>query len=332
MKKKITLKEIAKKCGVSTATVSFVINNKNRKGISPITWNKIETVLSKFGYKKSKSNRSIKRIIFCFESTSHLATTRFLQGIGNETLEKNEFIFLFNAIGDKYINLEKIYNKYNPDGIIIATGRTKELEFNLSKFNYCNIVLLNCWVGDFKGISILSADYQSTKKTIKHLIKKNKSKIAVILPQEFTWQNYEDRMSGWRDAHFESDLVIDQSLICRPIRNKKYNSESEIAYLEVNKLIKKKIKFDAIFAINDILAMGCYQAAKENKLNIPKDFSIIGFDNSVIANNLKPTLSSINLPISEMTKKAVLHIFDNKKYDENFKIYVDCELVDRNSI
>ncbi len=332
MKKKITLKEIAKKCRVSTATVSFVINNKNRKGISPITWNKIETALLKFGYKKSKSNRSIKRIIFCFESNSHLATTRFLQGIGNEILEKNEFIFLFNAIGDKFTNIEKIYNKYNPDGIIIATGRTRELEFNLSKFILCNIVLLNCWVRDFKGISILSADYQSTKKTIKYLIQKKKNKIAVVLPKEINWQNYEDRMSGWRDAHFETNLIINQSLICRPNKNKKYNSESEIAYLEVNKLIKKKIKFDAIFAMNDYLAMGCYQAVKENKLNIPKDFSIIGFDNSVTANNLKPALSSINLPISEMTKKAVLHIFDGKKYDDNFKIYVDCELVERNSI
>lgn len=332
MKKKITLKEIAKKCGVSSATVSFVINNKNRKGISPITWSKIETVLSKFGYKKSKSNRSIKRIIFCFESNSHLATTRFLQGIGNETLEKNEFIFLFNAIGDKYTNLEKIFNKYNPDGIIIATGRTKELELNLSNFSMCNIVLLNCWARDFKGISILPDDYQSTKKTIKFLIKKKKNKIAVILPKEFIWQGYEDRMSGWRDAHFESDLIIDQSLICRPNKNKKYNSESEAAYLEVNKLIKKNVKFDAIFAMNDFLAMGCYQAAKENKLNIPKDFSIIGFDNSVIANNLKPALSSINLPISEMTKKAVQHIFDNKQYDENFKIFVDCNLFERNSI
>ena len=51
MTKKITLKEIAKKCGVSTAAVSFVINNKNRKGISPKTWSKIEKVLSKYGYK-----------------------------------------------------------------------------------------------------------------------------------------------------------------------------------------------------------------------------------------------------------------------------------------
>ena len=97
-------------------------------------------------------------------------------------------------------------------------------------------------------------------------------------------------------------------------------------------LINKKIKFDAIFAMNDMLAMGCYQAAKEKKLEIPKDFSILGFDNSVTAFNLRPTLSSIQLPIAEMTAKAIQHIFDDKNYNENYKVYVECKLVERNSI
>ena len=52
MKQKITLKEIAKKCKVSTATVSFVLNNKNKKGISPITWNKVEKVFQKYQYRE----------------------------------------------------------------------------------------------------------------------------------------------------------------------------------------------------------------------------------------------------------------------------------------
>ena len=332
MPKKITLKEIAKKCGVSSATVSFVINNKNRKGISPITWTKIESVLLKFGYKKTKANRSIKRIVFCFESSSHLATTRFLQGIDNETLESNEFIFLFNAINDNFKNLEKIYHKYHPDGIIIATGRSRELEFSVSQFRLCNTVLLNCWVNDFKGISILPSDYQSTKRIIKKLIDLKKKNIAIILPQEFTWQGYEDRLSGWRDAHFEKNITIRPALRCKPDKNIKFSSESEIGYEAVTKLINKKIKFDAIFAMNDMLAMGCYQAAKEKKLEIPKHFSIIGFDNSITAFNLRPTLSSIQLPIAEMTGKAIQHIFDDKNYDENYKVYVECKLVERNSI
>ena len=77
--------------------------------------------------------------------------------------------------------------------------------------------------------------------------------------------------------------------------------------------------------------MGCYQAAKENKLSIPKDFSIIGFDNSLTAKNLKPPLTSIQLPIAQMTRKAIYHVFNEKRYDENFKVFVDCDLVKRDS-
>lgn len=332
MQKKITLKAIAKKCNVSTATVSFVINNKNRKGISPTTWTKIEKILTKYAYKKSKAKGVIKRIIFCFESTSHLATTRFLQGIDNEILYTHEFIFLFNAISNDVSNLDKIYNKYLPDGIIISTGRTRELEFKVSNFNSANLVLLNCWSNKFNGISILPADYQSTKKIIKNLINFKKKNIAIVLPLQFTWQGYEDRFSGWRDAHLETDLKINNSLVYRPNKNIKYMSESDIGYQAVNKMIKNKTKFDAIFAMNDLIAMGCYQAAKEKNLNIPKNISIIGFDNSPTAINLKPSLSSAQLPIADMTSKAIQLIFNNKNYDENFKIYVDCDLVERDSV
>ncbi len=331
MKKKITLKEIARKCKVSTATVSFVINNKNRKGISEATWFKIENILKKYGYKKNKSSKKLKRIVFCFESSTHLAASRFLQGIDNDTLYKNEFIFLFNAISNNLENLNKIYEKYNPDGIIISTGRTRKIEFDISKYKSSNIVLLNCWADKFNGISILPSDYNSTKKVIKSLLNSNKKNIAIILPENYFWQGYEDRLSGWRDAHFEKNVKINSKLICRPIKNKKYESDSLIGFESLNKLIKNKVKINAIFAMNDFLAMGCYQAAKENKLNIPKNFSIIGYDNSTTAINLKPSLSSINLPIPEMTSKAIQHIFDEKNYDENFKIFVDCDLIQRNS-
>ena len=332
MTKKVTLKEIAKKCKVSAATVSFVINNKNRKGISPETWNKIEKIISKYKYNKSKSKGAVKRVIFCFESSRHLATTRFLQGIDNDTLYSNEFIFLFNAVSNDLNNLNKIYNKYRPDGIIIAAGRTRELELKISDYNSSNLVLLNCWSSNFNGISILPSDYQSSKKIIKKLINLKKKNIAIILPQEFNWQSYEDRLSGWRDAYFENDMTINPPLVCRPNKNKKYISEADIGFQAVNKLIANKTKFDAIFAMNDFLAMGCYQAAKEKNLHIPKDFSIVGFDNSPTSINLKPSLSSAQLPIAEMTSKSILHIFDDKNYDENFKIYVDCNLVERDSI
>ena len=128
--------------------------------------------------------------------------------------------------------------------------------------------------------------------------------------------------SGFNSRFYEIKFILN---------NKKYKSDSEIGYESLNRLIKNKVKINAIFAMNDFLAMGCYQAAKENKLNIPKNFSIIGYDNSTTAINLKPSLSSIMLPIPEMTSKAIYHILDDKNYDENFKIFVDCDLIERNS-
>ena len=57
-------------------------------------------------------------------------------------------------------------------------------------------------------------------------------------------------------------------------------------------------------------------------MKIPNDVSVIGFDNSETAENLKPGLTSIDLPIPQMTAKALQHIFDNKSYNEDFKINI----------
>ena len=83
---------------------------------------------------------------------------------------------------------------------------------------------------------------------------------------------------------------------------------------------------------NYLKFLKCLDYILKDKKNIPKDFSIFGFDNSITSINLKPSLSSLQLPIAEMTSKAVQHIFDDKSYDENFKIFVNCDLIKRNSI
>ena len=65
------------------------------------------------------------------------------------------------------------------------------------------------------------------------------------------------------------------------------SQETNLGYNSFNYFIKNKIKIDAIFCTNDLLALGCYQAIKETNLNIPNDISIIGYDNSQIATNIK---------------------------------------------
>ena len=78
--------------------------------------------------------------------------------------------------------------------------------------------------------------------------------------------------------------------------------------------------------------MGAYQAIKEEGLNIPKDISIIGFDNSRLSKLVKPKLTTVQLPYSEMTQKAIQHIIDPQKFDDNFNILVESPLIKRGSV
>ena len=78
--------------------------------------------------------------------------------------------------------------------------------------------------------------------------------------------------------------------------------------------------------------MGCYQAIKETNLSIPNDISIIGYDNSLIATNIKPELTSVELPYQEMTQKAINQLINFPNIEENYKIYVECPLINHNSV
>ena len=78
--------------------------------------------------------------------------------------------------------------------------------------------------------------------------------------------------------------------------------------------------------------MGAYQAIKEEGLNIPQDISIIGFDNSRLSVLVKPTLTTVQLPYSAMTQKAIQNIIDPQKFDDNFNILVESPLIIRESV
>ena len=74
------------------------------------------------------------------------------------------------------------------------------------------------------------------------------------------------------------------------------------------------------------------KAIKEEGLNIPKDISIIGFDNARLSKLVKPKLTTVQLPYSEMTQKAIQHIIDPQKFDDNFNILVESPLIKRESV
>ena len=330
MKKKITLREIAAIAKVSPATASIVLNDKKNQGISEKTWKGVKKIANKFNYSGNNKRRRLdkRKFIFFMEEFSYNenVASKLLDGFNDFDLKNHQFVFLFNQLINNKNNIEKAIEEFNPDGIIIAYSYTKKIDINLNNLKI-NKILLNCYSNNFNGLSILPDDYNGAKKAVNYFFENNLKKIPIILSSDTWMKGYKDRLSGWRDAHIENNIDYNDNFIAKP-----ENNIENGAYIEAKKLLKKNKKIDAIFCTSDEIAMGAYQALKEEGLNIPKDISIIGFDNSKLSLLVKPKLTTVQLPYSEMTQKAIQHIIDPQKFDDNFNILVESPLIIRESV
>lgn len=330
MKKKITLREIAKLAKVSAATASIVLNDKKNQGISEKTWKNVKNIGKKYNYSGNNKIRRLnkRKFIFFMEEFSYNenVASKLLDGFNGYDLKSHQFVFLFNKLLDNKKNIFKAIEEFKPDGIIIANSYTKKIEINLNNLKLSKI-LLNCYSNNFNGLTILPDDYNGAKKAVNYLFQNNLKKIPIILSSDTWMKGYRDRLSGWRDAHIENNIDYNDSFIVQPKSN-----EENAGYIEAKKLLKKNKKIDAIFCTSDEIAMGSYQAIKEAGFKIPNDISIIGFDNSRISELVKPKLTSVQLPYSEMTQKAIKHIIDPQKFNDHFNILVESPLIKRESV
>ena len=330
MKKKITLREIASIAKVSPATASIVLNDKKNQGISDKTWNNVKKIAQKFNYSGNNKRRRLdkRKFIFFMEEFSYNenVASKLLEGFNDFDLKNHQFVFLFNQLINNKNNINKAIEEFNPDGIIIAYSYTKKIDINLNNLKI-NKILLNCYSDNFNGLSILPDDYNGAKKATNYLLNNKLKNIPIILSSDPWMKGYKDRLSGWRDAHTENNIKYDNKIIIKPASNLE-----NIGYVGTKKLLKKNKKIDAIFCTSDEIAMGAYQAIKEEELNIPQDISIVGFDNSRLSVLVKPKLTTVQLPYSAMTQKAIQHIIDPQKFDDNFNILVESPLIIRESV
>ena len=216
MKKKITLREIAKLAKVSPATASIVLNDKKNQGISEKTWKNVKNIGKKYNYSGNNKIRRLnkRKFIFFMEEFSYNenVASKLLDGFNDYDLKSHQFVFLFNKLLDNKKNIFKAIDEFKPDGIIIAYSYTKKIEINLNNLKLSKI-LLNCYSNNFNGLTILPDDYNGAKKAVNYLFQNNLKKIPIILSSDTWMKGYKDRLSGWRDAHTENNIDYKDSCL-----------------------------------------------------------------------------------------------------------------------
>lgn len=340
----VTLKEIAKMAGVSTATVSYVLNNT--ASVKEETKNRVLNIVKSTGYTSNSIAKSLrisktKTIGIIVEDMTETSVPILIDGInemaelrGYKTLLSN--LRLLSNCKSKYDTIH--YNKdtikqaiytllgMQVDGIIYIATYDKQLDDILPP---CQkpIVYCNCYGNHDNDISVTYNNVEASYNVTKQLIELGHSNIGLITGKMDT-NPAKLRLHGYMKALGEFNIPV----------NKDYIKCGYWGYhkgkVAATELLTLDNRPTAIYAMNDNMAIGAYEAAIELDLIIPDHVSIFGFDNAETSRYIRPRMSTVNKPLKEIGMKStesLLKVIDGETV-KNKKTLLSCETIMRSSV
>ncbi|BBF45232.1 catabolite control protein A [Lachnospiraceae bacterium KM106-2] len=337
----ITIKEIARECNVSIATVSNILNKKNHA--SEETKTRVMETAKRLGYIPNDMARGLKKSIrtigIITEDLTVFNCAEIVDGI-NQYLDQRGYFFilgnlrLYKKYGNQFYKTEdygddiaeefrKMQGK-RVDGIIYVGAHSRMIHCIPKELND-NVVLAYSMSQEKTQPSVIIDDERAGYDATNYLLGKNLFEIGVIAGEKQSYHTNE-RLRGYQRALFEHGVL--------------YNPEHvyfgdwtrQTGYLGAARLIKEGVR--SIFCMNDNMASGVYDYINETTLTIGKDLSLIGFDNRELCTVFRPGLSSVALPLGAIGEKAAKLIIDQleKREGKEEVIKIPCELVKRGSV
>lgn len=324
---KITIKEIAKEAGVSIATVSMIINNKD-KTITEATRLRVLDVVNKYNYIPNAMAGSLvtqrtQLIGLILPDITNPFFPYIARGAEDKAKEAGYSIIFCNT--DDNIESEEKYIKMltnkTVDGIIIAHSSNSEKTPEMLKKCKVPIILID---RDFNSLNIcgkvLVNNFEGAYDGVNYLINKGYKKIA-YLSGPLKTMTASDRLKGYEKALRDNGINVDKKLI----KNGYYKIDWGRA--GINELLLENVKFDAIFCGNDLIAIGAIKELKNNGFIIPKDIAVMGFDDIYLAALTEPPLTTIRQPNYQMGYMAMELLLKNLENSKDLHNKCDLETV-----
>lgn len=309
-----TIYDVAREAGVSMATVSRVVNGN--PNVKPATRKKVLDAIELLGYRPnavarglaSKKTTTVGVIIPDISSIFFAELARGIEDIA--TMYKYNIILCNSDQNkDKEIRLINTLLEKQVDGIVFMGGQiTKE---HAEEFKSAPVpVVLAATLDSKREIPSVIIDYeQAVFDAITYLIEKGHKRIGMLSgPLEDPVNGYQ-KFAGYRKALEKNGLKFDEDLV--KIGDYTYDSGLETASYFVN----MNNRPTAIFAATDEMALGIIHGAQDHGFQVPKDFEVIGFDNTRLATMVRPTLTSVVQPMYDIgaVSMRLLTKFMNKE-------------------
>lgn len=300
---KPTIYDVAREAGVSIATVSKILNGKGK--ISPSTKRRVLEVIERLGYQPNLLASALTgKRTYTFGLLIPDVANPFFAEVARSVEDRGQALG-FTVIlcstdnrDDRLARYLAVLRQKRVDGLIIGTGvddprllaalKEEGLPFTLIARDLPSLPVTSVRVDDFVG-GYLAAQ---------HLLELGHRKM-VVLTESMTVMSSQERVRGFRQALEEAGVAFADVAVhtCA--------ARVDEGRRKALKVLDAADRPTAIFAGNDLIAIGVLQAAKEKGMTVPDDLSVVGFDNTVLGTICDPPLTTVAQPIEEMGKQVV---------------------------
>lgn len=340
-KTEITIKDIAKKCGVGVSTVSRAINN--HPDINQATRQMIMDVIEKTGFIPNNNARNLKRIdarciAILVKGLVNPLFVSMIQVIEEEIQKKKYALVLrhVEAYEDEADVALALVKEKRLRGIIFLGGAFRHEQAKLSKlkvpFVFSTIGRdMTGTEGELTYSNIAVDDRVESRRMTEYLLNLGHRKIAIITEGSEEPSVGQLRLAGYEDAFRERGMEVDSRLIWYVEENISHYS-LENGYLTAKKILAADVGATAVYATADLLAIGACRAILEAGKRIPEDISVVGYDGISLGEYYNPKLTTIEQPAEDMAKETIsllFHVIEGREAHK--QIIFEAKLLERES-
>ncbi|MBP1996507.1 LacI family DNA-binding transcriptional regulator [Paenibacillus eucommiae] len=327
----VTIKDIAKLAGVSHTTVSRALNDSPL--ISMETKLRIRAIAQELNYTPNFSakslvlDRSYNLGLFFTTLSEGTSAGFFYEAIrGVNTVIRDRYHLIVKGIDD-YRSFQAITRKSFDGIVVVSQSRDDQPFIDHAVAAQIPVAVLNREVEDKGILNIMSDEEQGAFQAATYLIDQGHRRIALIEGRK-GFKSAQNRKEGFLQAMRQRGITVKNEYLMPGM----YDLQS--GFISMKQLLELAEPPTAVFCCNDEMALGAIKAITDKGLQVPKDLSVMGFDDTVFSAFVTPALTTVRRPIELIAREGAIRLLTNieQKEQDHEPVYLKTELIIRDSV
>lgn len=330
--RRASIEDVANHAGVSTATVSRVINQTGP--VAAETTARVQQAIAELNYRPQAAARNLagrrtNTLGLLISSITGDFFAPMLRGI-EATTRENGFALLVYSTGSGEIGnpLQPLpLGEQNTDGILAFVGSVSDAELvHLAGIGFPTVLIHQSPPIGLNIPCVTVENKQGARQIVDHLIEVHDCRRIGFLRGKEGHEDSYWREMGYQESLSAHDIPLDKNLIAEGGFNRDQTQEAVEAWLEAG------VKLGAIFAADDASALGALTALQDAGLRVPQDIAVVGFDDTAMSRYLTPPLTTVRAPIEEVGRVATQQLINLiRKQPSELLVLLPTEVVIRQS-